>query len=223
MSYTAPNQPGAPYATAKSEVGGASHTRSTPRGKHHFGYKSNAFNIVDDYLAIFRPLADPFVAANSNGHQQPIPGLEGLRRRFPRLPIGEVLGDAGKGMDDSLAYGHTDLEALRAIELCHATATMTSDPSAARLRCPGHPSVSLRPPARLQWKMTTNAIRANCGVSAHVRAEEGQEMCLGLRMVVLPATSPGRLRAAQPVPWQELLGQAIERDRDLGDGGWSPF
>jgi hypothetical protein len=91
-----------------------------PSGKHHFGYKSKAFNIVDDRLSAIWPLTGPFTAANVNDHLLTIPGFNALRRRFPSLQIGEVLGDAGEGVEDVLRYVHDDLHALRTIALRHA-------------------------------------------------------------------------------------------------------
>ena len=90
------------------------------RGKHHFGYKVKTFNIVDDRLFTFWPLSGPFVSANRNDHLQTVPGLQDLRRRFPDLVIGEILGDAGEGQsDDLLRFIHDDLRALRTIRICH--------------------------------------------------------------------------------------------------------
>jgi hypothetical protein len=40
-----------------------------------------------------------------------------LRRRFPDLKVGELLGDAGEGYDEVLRYVHQDLKALRTIRL----------------------------------------------------------------------------------------------------------
>jgi hypothetical protein len=87
------------------------------RGKHHFGYKSKAFNIVDDRLFALWPISGPFVPANRNDHLQTIPGLQALRRRFPHLLIGEFIGDAGEGFDEVLQFVHDDLKALRTIAL----------------------------------------------------------------------------------------------------------
>jgi hypothetical protein len=86
------------------------------RGNHHFGYKSKAFNVLDDRLCTYWPLAGPYAAANRNDHLQTIPGFQELRRRFPQLRIGEVTADAGEGYDDILTYVHTDLRALRLID-----------------------------------------------------------------------------------------------------------
>jgi hypothetical protein len=91
------------------------------RGKHHFGYKSKAFNIVDDRLFTLWPLSGPFASANRNDHLQTIPGFKDLRQRFPHLRIGEVIADAGEGRDDVLRFVHDDLRALRTIVLCHHT------------------------------------------------------------------------------------------------------
>jgi hypothetical protein len=90
-----------------------------PAGKHHFGYKSKAFNIVDDRLSAIWPLTGPFTPANVNDHLLTIPGFNALRRRFPSLQVGEVLGDAGEGVEDVLRYVHEDLHALRTIALRH--------------------------------------------------------------------------------------------------------
>jgi hypothetical protein len=88
-----------------------------PHGKHCFGYKSKAFNIVDDRLFAIWPLTGPFTAANLNDHLLTVPGLNALRLRFPLLKIGELLGDAGEGYEDVLRYVHLDLKALRTIRL----------------------------------------------------------------------------------------------------------
>jgi hypothetical protein len=90
-------------------------TSPASRGKHHFGYKSKAFNTLDDRLFTFWPLPGPFASANRNDHLQTIPGFEDLRRRFPALRIGEVLADAGEGYDEILRYVHDELHALRTI------------------------------------------------------------------------------------------------------------
>jgi hypothetical protein len=85
-----------------------------------FGYKAKTGNVVDDRLFTFWPLSGPFVPANRNDHLQTLPGLRDLRRRFPRLQIGEVLGDAGEGFDEILRFVHHDLHALRTIKPRHA-------------------------------------------------------------------------------------------------------
>jgi hypothetical protein len=86
------------------------------RGKHHFGYKSKSFNIVDDRLFTYWPLPGPFVSANRNDHLQTRPGFRDLQHRFPQLNIGEVLGDAGEGVKEVLHFVYNDLKALRTIE-----------------------------------------------------------------------------------------------------------
>jgi len=115
--YTASNQssssPNAP-ATSGEDRGG-----NRQQGKHHFGYKAKPFNIVDDRLFTFWPLAGPFVPADHNDHLQTIPGVKDLRHRFPKLNIGEMLGDAGEGFDEVLLFVHDDLNALRTIKLRH--------------------------------------------------------------------------------------------------------
>jgi hypothetical protein len=112
--YSGSNQP---YPSDQTSTEDGQHTR---RGKHHFGYKAKTFNIVDDRLFTFWPLNGSFVPANQNDHLQTIPGLRDLRRRFPDLVIGEVLGDAGEGQSDGvLRFIHRDLKALRTIKLCH--------------------------------------------------------------------------------------------------------
>jgi hypothetical protein len=108
--YSGTNQPTNSAAANNSENG---------RGKHHFGYKSKAFNVVDDRLFALWPISAPFVPANRNDHLQTIPGLTELRRRFPDLSIGEFIGDAGEGFDDVLQFVHDDLKALRTIMLRH--------------------------------------------------------------------------------------------------------
>ena len=92
--YTGSNQPSSsPNALATSGKDDKKNTNRR-RGKHHFGYKAKAFNVVDDRLLTFWPLAGPFVPADRNDHLQTIPGLKDLRHRFPKLKIGEMLGDA---------------------------------------------------------------------------------------------------------------------------------
>lgn len=106
--YSGSNQPAAPTASATPGA-------ATSRGKHHFGYKSKAFNIVDDRVFALWPISGPFVSANQNDHLQSIPGLKDLRRRFPQLSIGELIGDAGEGFDEILQFVHDELKALRTI------------------------------------------------------------------------------------------------------------
>ena len=114
--YSGSNQPGPNPNTHKDPK-----QRSAPHGKHHFGYKSKAFNILDDRLFTLWPITGPFTPANRNDHLLTIPGFEDLQRRFPHLSIGEVLGDAGEGFDEILRFVHTELHALRTIRVRHAT------------------------------------------------------------------------------------------------------
>jgi hypothetical protein len=113
--YSGSNQPGPNPNTHKDPK-----LRSAPHGKHHFGYKSKAFNIVDDRLFTHWPITGPFTPANQNDHLLTLPGFDDLRRRFPNLTIGEVLGDAGEGHEVVLHYVYTDLHALRTIRIRHA-------------------------------------------------------------------------------------------------------
>lgn len=110
--YSGSNQP----AATRKQTSGPIKQR---RGRHHFGYKSKAFNIIDDRFFTYWILSGPFVPANCNDHLQTIPGLDSLRRRFPHLQVGAFLGDAGEGIDDILAYVYTELRALRLIDLRH--------------------------------------------------------------------------------------------------------
>jgi len=112
--YSGSNQPASsPNSSTSSD------STPKPRGKHLFGYKSKGFNIVDDRIFGLWPISGPFVPANRNDHLQTIPGFHDLRRRFPHLTIGEVIGDAGEGFDDILLFVHDDLKALRTIKLRH--------------------------------------------------------------------------------------------------------
>lgn len=108
--YSGSNQP---HGVRSSE---GTEPRKTGRGKHYFGYKSKAFNVLDDRTFSFWPLFGPYVAANRNDHLQTIPGLQDLRRRFPGLKIGEVLADAGEGYDEILRYIYCDLHAVRLVD-----------------------------------------------------------------------------------------------------------
>jgi hypothetical protein len=116
--YSGSNQPGPNPNTAKAPGQGSPGTKDR-HGKHHFGYKSKAFNIVDDRLFALWPLTGPFTPANVNDHLTTLPGFKDLRRRFPLLSMGEVLGDAGEGYDEILTFVHNDLQALRTIRLLH--------------------------------------------------------------------------------------------------------
>ncbi len=112
--YSGSNQAHTALATVlPAQSGAADQPR---RGKHHFGYKSKAFNVLDDRLFTYWPLTGPYAAADRNDHLQTIPGFTNLRRRFPNLKISEVLADAGEGYDDILRYIHTDLHALRLVD-----------------------------------------------------------------------------------------------------------
>jgi hypothetical protein len=117
--YSGSNQPGSNPNVPKSSGSEAKKT-NPPRGKHCFGYKSKAFNIVDDRLFQIWPLTGPCAPANVNDHLLTIPGLKELRHRFPNLHIGEVLGDAGEGHEEVLRYLHDELKALRTIRLLHS-------------------------------------------------------------------------------------------------------
>ena len=119
---TNPPTPNTPKTHAPAHSAGEGKEQpSSSRGKHHFGYKSKAFNIVDDRLFLIWPLTGPCTPANRNDHLLlPFPGLTQLRQRFPNLSIGELLGDAGEGFDEILRFVHDDLHALRTIRLRHA-------------------------------------------------------------------------------------------------------
>jgi hypothetical protein len=110
--YEGKNQP-APSTTKADEK----EDKPRRRGKHYFGYKDKAFNIIDDRLFTLWPLSGPFVTANRNDHLQTISGLRDLRRRFPTLQIGEIVADSGEGYDEILAFVYHDLKALRTIDL----------------------------------------------------------------------------------------------------------
>lgn len=112
--YSGSNQP----SPAQKE-NSSSDSHSQKRGKHHFGYKSKAFNVVDDRLFTFWPLSGPFTPANRNDHLLTLPGFRDLARRFPGLQIAEVLGDAAEGFDEILLFVYHDLHALRTIRIRH--------------------------------------------------------------------------------------------------------
>ena len=116
--YSGSNQTG-PNPNAPQKGTPQAQQPAKPRGKHHFGYKSKAFNIVDDRLFQLWPLTGPCTPANVNDHLLTVPGLQSLRKRFPGLQIGELLGDAGEGYEEVLRYVHDDLKALRTIRLLH--------------------------------------------------------------------------------------------------------
>lgn len=114
--YAGSNQPASsPSAPASGSVQEKDNASGRRRGQHHFGYKSKGFNIVDDRLFTYWPIPGPFVPANRNDHLQTIPGFDDLLRRFLDLDVGEVISDAGEGLDGILRYVHDDLKALRII------------------------------------------------------------------------------------------------------------
>jgi hypothetical protein len=125
--FASPRDPQAAYVYY-SGSNQPSHNPNAPKtnpptrthGKHCFGYKSKAFNLVDDRLFTLWPLTGPCTPANINDHLLTIPGLKHLHTRFPELSIGEVLGDAGEGYEEVLTYVHDELHALRTIRLLHA-------------------------------------------------------------------------------------------------------
>lgn len=114
--YSGSNRPG-PNPNAPKSGDAKVGKSARPKGKHHYGYKSKAFNLVDDRLFLLWPLTGPCTPANVNDHLLTVPGLKELRRRFPQLPIGEILGDAGEGYEEVLRYVHDELKALRTIRL----------------------------------------------------------------------------------------------------------
>lgn len=114
--YSGSNQPHKTNPNAAKEK----KDQTAPHGKHHFGYKSKAFNIVDDRLALIWTLTGPCTPANRNDHLLTIPGLQDLHKRFPALKIGELLGDAGEGHEEILKFVYHDLHALRTIRIRHA-------------------------------------------------------------------------------------------------------
>lgn len=116
--YSGSNQPGPNPNTPHITSGDPLQVKER-RGKHHFGYKSKALNIVDDRLFVFWPITGPFTPANVNDHLNTLPAFEDLQRRFPNLSIGEVLGDAGEGYQEVLTFVHEHLRALRTIRLLH--------------------------------------------------------------------------------------------------------
>ena len=116
--YSGSNHPG-PNPNAPKAGSPQAQQSSHPKGKHHYGYKSKAFNIVDDRLSLFWTLTGPCAPANVNDHRLTVPGLKALRQRFPSLQIGELLGDAGEGYEEVLRYVQEDLHALRTIRLLH--------------------------------------------------------------------------------------------------------
>ncbi len=77
--YSGSNQPQTASAAADGHAPG--------KGKHHFGYKSKAFNVVDDRLFTLWPLSGPFVPANRNDHLQTLPGFQDLRTRYLAVPL----------------------------------------------------------------------------------------------------------------------------------------
>jgi hypothetical protein len=114
--YAGSNQP----AHRRPKTAKESKEKTLSRGKHHFGYKSKAFNITDDRLGMIWSLTGPCTPANRNDHLLTIPGIRDLLTRFPGLKIGELLGDAGEGKTEILEFAYKELHALRTICPFHA-------------------------------------------------------------------------------------------------------
>jgi hypothetical protein len=95
MSITqAPTNPTPTYATSLPK------TRRSARshGKHHFGYKSKAFNIVDDRLFLIWPLTGPCTPANRNDHLLTLPGLQASASVFPTSALAKCSAMRAKVM-----------------------------------------------------------------------------------------------------------------------------
>lgn len=199
------------YSGSNQPDGGASPTDASPtsKGEHHFGYKSKAFNIVDDRLFTLWPLSGPFVTASRNDHLQTVPGFKTLRHRYPQLQIGEVLGDAGEGYDEILDFVYRELHALRTIvPRHHATDKQPRTclqrgydaygvplcPHGYRMHCNGHNYTT----HQTKW-----VCRQRC--ATHVK----------------PDVHPDPPHAPPPCPYQDAehpLGLTVTTARTLPDG-----
>ena len=114
--YQGSNQsPGAPPPAAGAAAGTPA-TGPTGRGKHHFGYKSKAFNVLDDRLFTYWPLPAPTPPPTAMTTCRPFPASRTCAAASHGSTIGEVSADAGEGYDDILTYVHDDLRALRLID-----------------------------------------------------------------------------------------------------------
>jgi hypothetical protein len=208
--YSGSNRPGPnPNAVLNLPAAPKAH------GQHHYGYKSKAFNIVDDRLALLWPLTGPCTPANVNDHLLTVPGLKALRLRFPDLQIGELLGDAGEGYEEVLRYAYDDLRALRSIRLLrlegddqpltclkrgHDQNGNPLCPLGYRLFCNGHD---------YQHNTTKWVCRQKC---RHQAAPD-----IALLLPDLPAASPPRL-ACQFADSQHPLGYSLTTGLSLPDG-----
>ena len=110
--YKGSNQtPGAP-PPATGAAADTPATVPTGRGKHHFGYKSKAFNVLDDRLFTYWPLAGPYAAADRNDHLQTIPGFAGSAPPLPHpRPSAKSPPTPAKATTTILTYVHDDLRA----------------------------------------------------------------------------------------------------------------
>jgi len=211
--YAGSNQP-APNPNAPKK--GASQTQpgAKPRGKHHFGYKSKAFNIVDDRLFQLWPLTGPCTPANVNDHLLTIPGLQALRTCFPDLQIGEVLGDAGEGYEEVLRYIHEDLKALRTIRLLHYQGD--DEPLIALQR--GYDAHG-NPLCPLGYRLFANGHDYGQGTTKWVCRQKCRHQSEpDLQLPDRPDTPPAR-QACQYVDPDHPLGYSLTTGLSLPDGG----
>ena len=172
---------------------------TTGRGKHHFGYKSKAFNVLDDRLFTYWPLPGPYAAADRNDHLQTVPGFQDLRRRFPTLDIGEVTADAGEGYDAILTYVHDDLRALRLIDqraakddaapLTCLSAAMTPRGSPSARMATAWLSTATTMPAATPNGPAANAAAGNCARTSYRPTPSLSQ-----------PSQPAKIRPSPPVP-----------------------
>ena len=209
--YSGSNQPG-PNPNAPKSCASEAKKSNQPRGKHCFGYKSKAFNIVDDRLFQLWPLSGPCTPANVNDHLLTIPGLKALRTRFPYLHIGEVLGDAGEGYEEVLRYVHDDLKALRTIRLLH----MHGDEQPLTCLQRGYDEHG-NPLCPLGYRMFANGHDYEQGTTKWVCRQKCTHQPAPDIQIPEPATTPPR-QACQYVDPQHPLGYSLTTGLSLPDG-----
>jgi hypothetical protein len=184
-----------------------------PKGKHHYGYKSKAFNFVDDRLFMLWSLTGPCTPANINDHRLTVPGLKQLRRRFPDLEIGELLGDAGEGYEEVLRYVHDDLQALRTIRLL----PMHGDDQPLTCLKRGYDQHG-NPLCPLGYRLFCNGHDYDHGTTKWVcRQKCAHQPDPDIRIPVLPETTPPR-QACQFADPAHPLGYSLTAGLTLPDG-----
>ena len=210
--YSGSNRPGSNPNAPKAGSPQAQQP-AHPKGKHHYGHKSKAFNFVDDRLFMLWSLTGPCTPANVNDHLLTVPGLKELGRRFPALKIGELLGDAGEGYAEVLRYVHDGLKALRTIRLL----PMPGDDQPLTCLKRGYDEHG-NPLCPLGYRLFCNGHDYEHGTTKWVcRQKCTHQPDPDIRLPDQPVTSPAR-QACQFIDPDHPLGYSLTTGLTLPDG-----